>query len=113
MLLQYCAPLHLQLLNVRSVCAGLLHLEHKTMELSVKLEDEDVVFIPSISSSRLRFAIASSSPCFAAWVIHSIAFVNDCVTPLPRAYKNPTLDCAGAKPPSAADLNYLKESVSD
>ena len=39
MLLQYCAPLHLQSLNVRFVCAGVLHLEHKTVELSVKLED--------------------------------------------------------------------------
>ena len=85
MLLQYCAALHLQFLNVRFVCAGLLHLEHKTVELSVKLEDEDVVFIPSCSSSSLRIAIASLSPCLAALVNHSLASLDDCFTPVPFA----------------------------
>ena len=85
MLLQYCAPLHLQSLNVRFVCAGLLHLEHKTVELSVKLEYEDVDFIPSILSSRFRFQIAPSFPCLAAFTHHSLAFVNDCSPPMPLA----------------------------
>ena len=81
MLLQYCAPLHLHFLNVRFVCAGLLHLEHKTVELSVKLED--VVCISSCSSSIFRFAIACSIPCLAALVNHTRASVDDCSTPQP------------------------------
>ena len=80
MLLQYCAPLHLQFLNVRLVCAGLLHLEHKTVDLSVKLEDEDVFFIPSRSFSHASPSIAFYRPCFAPLVHHYRACANDCST---------------------------------
>ena len=80
MLLQYCAPLHLQFLNVRLVCAGLLHLEHKTVDLSVKSENQDVFFIPSRSFSHASPSIAFYCPCFAALVHHYRACVNDCPT---------------------------------
>ena len=80
MLLQYCAPLHLQFLNVRLVCAGLLHLEHKTVDLSVKSENQDVFFIPSRSFSHAIPSIAFYCPCFAALVQHYRACANDCST---------------------------------
>ena len=88
-LLQYCAPLHLQLLNVRFVCAGLLHLEHKTEELSVLSvteEEHDVVLIcSSYSSSIVRNLIAFLYSCLAALIHHVLASINDGVTPLPPA----------------------------
>lgn len=40
------------------------------------------VFIPSNSSSRLRYVMAVSFPCLAAFVHHFLAFLNDCVTPV-------------------------------
>ena len=48
MLLQYCTPLHLHFLNVRFGCAGLLHLEHKTVEF-VQVLEEDSLYEKSVT----------------------------------------------------------------
>ena len=55
--------------------------EIKAMVLSVTVDV--VVVLPSHLSKILRFEMASSNPCAAALVHHSLALTNDCSTPVP------------------------------
>ena len=81
--MQYLAALHPQFFNLCVFVCGLLHFE-QAMVLSVTVEDDVVVVLPSCSSNTLRACIAFLFPCVAAFSNHSLALVDDCsIPPLP------------------------------
>ena len=67
-----------------SIAIRQLHSE--IMHYKTKIKEEEITkHLYFLSSNILRFLMASSCPCVAALVQHSLAFANDCSTPVPFA----------------------------